>query len=205
MFFKKKKDKIDLRADVRPIVSGDVKYFFFNPQLQYYSEYEAFMEEQYKQGKITKEEYDKIRRVSYGTDGSAGLDLPIWDDRLVNGEWSDNGEYTLQPMESKIFKTGVYMSIPKNCFGRLDNRSSTAKLHLSLLSNIIDDDFRGNIRLSIINLNTEPVTIKNGDYLFQIIIIPYVKVLPCLVNSPDALGETERGTGGFGSTNKKFQ
>lgn len=175
-----------------------------NPVMKYYSEYEEYMERAYFEGDISEEEYKKMRRLSYGTEHSAGLDLPIWDERLVNGEWSYNGRYILQPMEHKIFKTGVYMKIPEGCYGELDTRSSTSKKKLDLLCHTIDADYIGNIKVSVINLNTEPVEIKNGDYLFQIIIKPYVKVNPSRVESPDHLGDTERGAGGFGSTDKKF-
>jgi len=176
-----------------------------NPILKYYSEYEEYMEKAYFEGDINEEQYKKMRRLSYGTEHSAGLDLPIWDERLVNGEWSTDGTYVLQPMEQKTFKTGVYLEIPPGHYGQLDSRSSTSKKKLDLLCHTLDADFRGNIRVAVINLNTEPVEIKNGDYLFQVIIKPYTKVVPQRVESPYHLGDTERGEGGFGSTDEKFK
>lgn len=140
--------------------------------------------------------------IEYGTSGSAGLDLPIWDERLTNGEWSEDGTLTLQPGEAKTVKTGVYMKIPNGYYGQLDTRSSTSKIKLILLCHTIDSDFVGNIRLALFNLNSEPVTIKNGQYLAQIIIKPYEIVKPKMVNSPDSLEKTERGDGGFGSTGR---
>lgn len=138
--------------------------------------------------------------IFYGTTGSAGLDLPIWDDRLTNGEWSTTGEYTLQPMEAKTVKTGVYCAIPESYEGNLDTRSSTSKIKLDLLCHTIDDDYRGNIRVALINLNTEPVTIRNGQFLAQMKITPVLKVIPVKVNSPEELPSTVRGDNGFGHT-----
>lgn len=142
----------------------------------------------------------------YGTEDSAGLDLPIWDERLKNGYLSWDGEYTLQPMEALTVKTGVYMSIPEGHYGQLDTRSSTSKIKLDLLCHTIDSDYRGNIRLALINLNTVPVTIKNGQSLAQIIIKKYEKVEPVKFESYDEFLEnskqTPRGDKGFGSTGR---
>lgn len=165
--------------------------------------------------------------IFYGTEDSAGLDLPLWDARITerykeakaqglseeelaklekeisaSKEEMENATITLQPMESFTMKTGVYMAIPKGFYGQLDTRSSTSKIKLDLLCHTIDADFRGNIRLAIMNLNTEPVTLKNGQSIAQIIIKKYEKVEPLKVNSVDALGETERADGGFGSTGR---
>jgi dUTP pyrophosphatase len=140
--------------------------------------------------------------IFHASAGAAGLDLPLWDDRMVNGEWSDNGEITLQPMEQKTIKTGVYMAIPEGYYGQLDTRSSTSKIRLDLLCHTIDSDYRGNIRLALINLNTEPVTLKNGQSIAQIIIKKHETVETEKVSSPDALPATVRGGGGFGSTGR---
>lgn len=144
--------------------------------------------------------------VFYGTDGSAGLDLPIWDDRLTNGEWAENGEITLQPMDALTVKTGVYLAIPKGFYGDLDTRSSTSKIKLDLLCHTIDNDYRGNIRLALINLNTVPVTIKNGQSICQIIIKKYEKVntkgYEDLETFMDRYGDTERKDNGFGHTGR---
>lgn len=149
--------------------------------------------------------------IFYGTEDSAGLDLPIWDARLVPGyeegkeytrEEMLEGSYVLQPMEQLTVKTGIYMAIPKGHYGQLDTRSSTSKIRLDLLCRTIDADFRGNIRLALINLNTVPVTIRNGQSVAQIIIKEYKKVKPVKVSSPLDLPETDRGEGGFGSTGR---
>lgn len=135
----------------------------------------------------------------YGHDGDAGLDLPIWDDRFPK-------EIVMTPGMSLTLKTGVYMKIPENNYGFLDTRSSTSKIKLDLLCRTIDEPYTGNIRLALINLNTEPVTINQGQCVAQIIIKPYTKVTP--IPSPDLedflaqVGETTRGDKGFGSTGR---
>lgn len=149
------------------------------PTLQYYSEsgYELF----------------------YAHDGDAGLDLPIWDKRY--GE-----EITFQPGESMRLRTGVYMKIPDGNYGHLDTRSSTSKIKLNLQCRTIDEPYTGNIHLAIINQNTEPVTIKQGQCIAQIIIKPYTKVKPSkfedLNHFKETVGETTRGDKGFGSSGR---
>jgi len=182
------------------------------PELTYYSEsgYELF----------------------YGHEGDAGLDLPIWDARLthayreaeeINGfsedelkelekelvknkEIMEDADITLQPGEALTIKTGVYIKIPEGNYGCLDTRSSTSKIKLDLLCRTIDEPFTGNIRLALINLNSEPVTIKQGQCVAQIIIKPYTKVAPApsqtLEDFLDNVGNTTRGDKGFGSTGR---
>lgn len=148
--------------------------------------------------------------LEYHHDDDAGLDLPIWDERLVNGELSETGSIILRPLESITLKTGVHMAIPKGHYGLLDSRSGTSKKRLDLLCRIIDSPFRGNIRVSIINLNKDfGIEISNKDELFQIVIQEYAKLKP--VQFPDYVsflnyaGETERGADGFGSKERKLK
>jgi len=148
----------------------------------------------------------------------AGYDLPIWDERLVNGEWSHTGEYVLQQFESKKFKTGVHIGMPvgkiadfidirHRVYGQLDTRSGTSDHKLILLCHTIDAPYRGNIRLVLMNLNPEPVTIKNGVSLAQIIFNPFgvdeqMKFIKCptLNEFMEKAGNTLRGVNGFNST-----
>lgn len=163
----------------------------------------------------------------YGTEESAGLDLPIWDARETEAYQDgvkDGGteeelknlegaiekhrdemiktNITLLPGEAKTLKTGIYMKIPEGFYGQLDTRSSTSKLKLDLLCHTIDSDYRGNIRLAIINHDSEPVTLQNGQSIAQIIIKKYEKVELKAVDNPDLLGDTARGVLGFGSTGR---
>lgn len=145
--------------------------------------------------------------IAYHHEDDAGIDLPIWDERLNNGEFSYNGTYLLNPGESVTLKTGVHMAIPKGHYGFLDSRSSTSKKKLDLLCRIIDSPFRGNIRVAISNVGVDGVFISNKDELFQIIIQEYAKVNPVKLDSEEAFldyaGRTARGSEGFGSKERK--
>jgi deoxyuridine 5'-triphosphate nucleotidohydrolase len=148
-------------------------------------------------------------KLEYSKEGDAGFNLPIWDDRLVNGEWSDNGEYTLQPMESKTIRTGVYMAFENGSYGQLDTRSGTSKKKIILLCHTIDAPYRGNIHLAIMNLNYKPVTIKNGMSIAQIIRHPFTECEPMQCISYDhflaVAGKTDRMEKGFNSTGGGFE
>lgn len=80
---------------------------------------------------------------------------------------------------------------------------SELKKHLALQNTvgIIDSDYRGSIRLKFFNYGNEDVTIDDGEYIAQMIIVPYTSVDLQKVDTLDELSETERGAGGFGSTN----
>lgn len=131
--------------------------------------------------------------LKYAKKGDAGLDLPFYDPELE--------VVTLNPGESFAFKTGMHIAIPEGCVGFLDSRSSTSKLKLDLLCRTIDEGFRGNIKLCFINLSKEPVVVKRGDCLAQIIMMDLSKDRELnRVSSIEDLGITERQFGEFGST-----
>ena len=146
-------------------------------------------------------------KLNYHHEGDAGLDLPIWDDKLTNGELSTGGQVTLQPGQAIMLKTGIHLAIPEGHYGLLDSRSGTSKLRLDLLCRTIDSTYRGDIRVSFVNHNEEPVTIKNGDELFQIVIVPYdtaeTEHASSLEEFMSLAGSTKRGGDGFGSKERK--
>lgn len=131
-------------------------------------------------------------RLFYGTPYAAGIDLPFYDPEVE--------EVTIQPGQRIMLKTGVYMEMPETVFGFIDSRSSTSKLLLDLLCRTIDPDYRGNIRTVVTNVGSEPVTVKRGEYLFQLLILPRIKGRLQSVDSVDQLTATDRGAEGFGST-----
>lgn len=147
--------------------------------------------------------------LNYHHEDDAGLDLPIWDDKLTNGELSTDGTFVLHPQQSIMLKTGVHLAIPKGHYGLLDSRSGTSKLKLDLLCRTIDSSFRGNLRVAFVNTGTEPVTITNGSELFQIVIKEYTKVQPASHLTYEQFiqcaGDTERGADGFGSKERNAQ
>jgi len=145
-------------------------------------------------------------------DGDAGYDLYATED------------YTLQPLERKLFKTGLAISIPEGHYGRIAPRSSLAyKSGIDVLAGVIDSTYRNDIGVILINLNaynsqsrdqsiferlsaqmTEqvfaaPYTVKRGDKIAQIIIEPYKDADFIEVAYLDV---TQRNLGGFGSTGR---
>ncbi|MBQ8004627.1 MAG: dUTP diphosphatase [Oscillospiraceae bacterium] len=127
------------------------------------------------------------------SDGAAGYDL-----RADIGE-----KITLAPGEIFAVPTGVAIELPsKNLVAVLCARSGLAIKHGITLANgvgIIDSDYRGEIKVGIINLGKEPFDIMPGDRIAQLLIMPVE--LPKLYVT-DAISETDRGVGGFGSTGR---
>lgn len=131
-------------------------------------------------------------KLFYGTPYAAGIDIPFYDPELE--------EITIEPGQRVMLKTGIHVEMPSYLFGLIDSRSSTSKLLLDLLCRTIDPDFRGNIRTVVTNLGKEPVTVRRGEYLFQLILLPRVYAKLQSVASVEALTSTERGAQGFGHT-----
>ena len=131
----------------------------------------------------------------YQTAGAAGADLcanfPV--------EVREAG-LTLAPMGRVICPTGIRVAIPAGYEMQVRPRSGLASKHGITLPNTpgtIDSDYRGPLGVSLINLGPEPYTIRHGDRVAQVVVAPVVQAGFAVV---DALDETERGTGGFGST-----
>ena len=124
----------------------------------------------------------------YKTGGASGADLRANDDCV------------LQPLERKLIKTGVRVSIPQGFEGQVRARSGlSAKKGLTLVNGIgtIDSDYTGEILVSMINLSNEPQEIHKGDRIAQLVIVPIIQALFIPVKN---LKDTERGEGGFGHT-----
>ena len=143
----------------------------------------------------------KIRKVSENavmpkrtTGGSAGLDLCACIDAPL----------TLQGGETALVPTGLAIELPSADYGAfIFARSGLAIKHgIGLLNSVgvIDSDYRGEIKIGMINQIKEAYTIEPGERIAQMVIMP-VSMMP--VEEVDALGETDRGAGGFGSTGTK--
>jgi dUTP pyrophosphatase len=131
--------------------------------------------------------------IKYAKEGDAGLDLPFYEKGVPS--------VTLNPGESFLFKTGIHMAIPEGHVGILDSRSSTSKLKLDILCRTIDCGFRGNIKLSFINLSKEPVKVVQGDFLAQVVVMKLLEDRGLeKVSTVEELGTTERQFDEFGST-----
>lgn len=133
--------------------------------------------------------------IFYGTEHSAGLDLPFYDKNEIR--------VIINPGQRAKLPTGVHVEIPAGYYGKVDSRSSTSKLGLVLMCSTIDADYRGNIHLVFTNVSNEPVVLDRGVYLAQLIILPYLKVQPVKIDNLSDLSNTERGNKGFGSTTNK--
>ncbi len=124
------------------------------------------------------------------TGGSAGLDLRAGVD----------GAVILRPGERKLIPTGFSIAIPEGYEGQVRSRSGLAlKQGLGLLNSpgTIDADYRGEIGVIAVNLGQEPITIRRGDRIAQLVIAPAPKVR---LQEIARLQETGRGGGGFGHT-----
>ncbi len=125
-----------------------------------------------------------------GTPGSAGLDL-----RAAVRE-----PKTLAPGERALIPTGFRIALPDGYEGQVRPRSGlAARQGLTMLNTpgTIDPDYRGEIAVVAVNLGQEPITIRRGDRIAQLVIAPIARAT--LVETPD-LPPTARGDGGFGHT-----
>ena len=127
---------------------------------------------------------------AYETDGSAGMDLRAYLEEPV----------TLAPMERALIPTGLYLAVPQGYEAQVRARSGLAVKHgIGLVNGIgtIDSDYRGEVKVALINWGSEPFTIENGDRIAQMVIASYERIT---WEETDTLDETERGAGGFGHT-----
>jgi dUTP pyrophosphatase len=130
---------------------------------------------------------------AYETAFSAGMDLRAF---LEN-------DIILAPMQRTLVPTGIYISLPESYEAQVRPRSGLAiKSGITVLNTpgTIDSDYRGEVKVILINLSSENFTIKNGDRIAQMIISKHEQVRWETVAELD---DTERGEGGFGHTGKK--
>lgn len=137
----------------------------------------------------------KIKSLSgeiprFETEGSAGMDIRAYISEPV----------TIQPMKRLLVPTGLFMEIEPGYEVQIRARSGLAVKHgIGLVNGIgtIDSDYRGEVKVALINLGEEPFVINNGDRVAQMVVSKLEKVDMIAVNS---VNETERGSGGFGHT-----
>ena len=124
--------------------------------------------------------------------------MPQWNNRSAGCDLSSTECYTLKPGERKLFKTGLSMAIPDSLYGRIAPRSGLAfKSGIDVMAGVIDEDYRGEVGVILINLGQEDKTIFVGDKIAQLILESYHTASFYWV---DDLEATDRGSGGFGST-----
>ncbi len=130
---------------------------------------------------------------TYATVGSSGMDLRA---NLTES-------ITLQPLDIQLISTGISIELPAGYEAQVRPRSGLAlKRGLSMPNTpaTIDSDYRGELKVILINLSKEPQTIHHGDRIAQMVIAAYQKVELVEV---EELNDTERGAGGFGHTGEQ--
>lgn len=126
----------------------------------------------------------------YRTAGSAGADLRAYLAEPI----------TLQPMERRLIPTGIAVELPEGYELQVRPRSGLALQHGVTVLNTpgtVDSDYRGELCVLLINLGSDPFTVRHGDRIAQAVIAPIVPV--CFIQT-DRLSQTGRGAGGYGST-----
>ena len=142
----------------------------------------------------------RIRRVAgrgpllelpaYQTQHAAGLDLRADED------------FVLQPGERRAVPTGLALELPEGYEGQVRPRSGLAARHGIGMVNApgtIDADYRGEVHVILVNHGQEPFAAKRGERIAQLVVAPVARVE---VIEVDALSDSDRGAGGFGSTGK---
>ena len=112
----------------------------------------------------------------------------------------------LHPGERKLIPTGLFMELPDDCEAQIRPRSGLAAKHgITVLNSpgTIDADYRGEVKVLLINLSQEPFEINSGERIAQMVVSRFQQVEWQEVASVDALSETQRGAGGFGHSGKK--
>ena len=112
----------------------------------------------------------------------------------------------LQPLERRLIPTGLFIELPSDCEAQIRPRSGLAlKYGITVLNSpgTIDADYRGEIRVILINLSQEPFVIQPGERIAQMVIARFQQVELEEVGSLEELSDTERGAGGFGHSGKQ--
>jgi dUTP pyrophosphatase len=141
------------------------------------------------QVKITKDNKE-IPLPRYATIGSSGMDLKA----------NIQEPITIKPLQRVIVPTGIRMELPNDTEVQVRPRSGLSIKHGITLINCIgtiDEDYRGDIGVPLVNLSDKEYTIQPGERIAQAVFMP---VLKATLNEVDSLSDTVRGEGGFGST-----
>lgn len=139
---------------------------------------------------LIKKLYLDVNIPRYETQGSSGMDLQAY---IFN-------EIKLEPGQRMLIATGLSVAIPKNLEIQIRPRSGLAyKKGISIVNTpgTVDSDYRGEIKVLLINLGQEPFIIKKFDRIAQMVFCPITKVE---LSQVDTLPDTKRGKDGFGST-----
>lgn len=129
----------------------------------------------------------------YATQHAAGLDLKANIDEPI----------TLKPLQRELIATGLFIELPVGFEAQIRPRSGLAfKNGITVLNSpgTIDADYRGEVKVLLVNLSDSDFVINDGERIAQMVVAKHEQIN---WRSVDALGDTDRGEGGFGSTGKK--
>ena len=144
----------------------------------------------------------QIQRLPHGE----GIDLPFYATTHAAGadlRAAVDDDVIIQPGETALIKTGFAMALPDNFEAQVRPRSGLAlKFGITVLNTpgTIDADYRGEVGVILINHGKAPFTVSRGDRIAQMIIAPFVQAN---FEAVSELSETQRGSGGFGSSGRK--
>ena len=136
---------------------------------------------------------DKVLIPKYKTAGSSGMDISAFIEQNI----------TIKPKEKAIIPTGFSLSVPQDFEVQIRPRSGlAAKNSITVLNTpgTIDSDYRGEIKVILMNFGTEDFIVENGLRIAQMVVCPIEKIE---LKEENELPETSRGSGGFGSTGIK--
>jgi dUTP pyrophosphatase len=136
---------------------------------------------------------NEVLTPKYETSGSSGMDIAAYTEQAI----------IINPGEKALISTGFSLCIPQGYEVQIRPRSGlAAKKGVTVLNTpgTIDSDYRGEIKVILINLSKEVFSVRNGERIAQMVVCPIKQVI---VEEVDELSETNRGTGGFGSTGTK--
>jgi dUTP pyrophosphatase len=131
---------------------------------------------------------DGVILPGYQTDGSSGLDLTSYEDGMIDA------------FDVKLVRTGLFLELPSGLEGQVRTRSGLALKNRVIVLNspgTIDSDYRGEIKLILMNLGRQKFNYRKGDRLAQIVFSQIAKVK---LNVVEDISNTLRGEGGFGHT-----
>jgi dUTP pyrophosphatase len=135
---------------------------------------------------------DGLPLPAYATDDAAGLDLVA----------AVESDIVLASLDRAAVPTGLEIAVPVGYEGQVRARSGRALREGLALVNApgtIDADYRGELKVLVVNLGRDPIVIRRGERIAQLVIAPVVRVA---VRESESLDATARGTGGFGSTGR---
>ena len=142
---------------------------------------------------LIKKLSEKVKLPKYETNGSSGMDLSANIDSSIK----------INPGKTAIIPTGISLSVPNNYEIQIRPRSGlAAKNQISVLNSpgTIDSDYRGEIKVILINLGEKVFIVDKGDRIAQMVVCPIIKAKLKEVKN---LEKSHRGSGGFGSTGTK--